>query len=508
MTNSSDFNFNDMQGLLNFGYRALTDTCFLLLNIKDADAAKHWLDNAPVSDATPKNPRPDKALQIAFSVAGLRELGIKESVIQDFSDEFITGMSGDESRSRRLGDIAANAPEYWDWGGDANQVPHILLLLYAEKGRIKAWRKQVEGKIFAHAFEVLRQLPTQNIGEIEPFGFADGISQPKIDWSRQQSTDPHDRDRYSNLLAIGEVVLGYPNEYRQYTARPLIDPKSDQLAVVLPDAEDRPALKDFARNGSFLVLRQLNQDVPGFWQFIDKAAGSVPEKREQLAAAMVGRQRNGEPLLPQANDSIPGIENDDHLNHFNYLPDPNGNLCPFGAHVRRANPRTGDMPSTSGCFFSRLLKILGFGLNRPNEDLIASSRFHRLLRRGRPYGPLLKPEDAVKANAPVTERGLQFICLAANISRQFEFVQNAWMISSKFAGLQQERDPLLAHREPLHNGDNTDHFNRPDSAGPMQQTGHLPQFITVRGGGYFFMPGLSAIKYLAALPSNGSENAS
>ncbi len=507
MKSSSDFNFDDLQGLLRFGHGKLTDSCFLLLNVKDADAAKQWLGAAPVTNAM-ANPQLKTALQIAFSIEGLLALGIKDSLIEGFSDEFITGMSGNEGRSRRLGDIGANAPEHWDWGGDATQVPHLLVLLYAVKGGIKAWRKKVEGKDFSAAFELLRQLPTLDIGQIEPFGFVDGISQPAIDWERQQSNNVHTRDSYSNLLAVGEVVLGYPNEYKQYTARPLIDPKTDPLAADLPNAADDPKFKDFARNGTYLVLRQLDQDVPGFWQFVDKTTGADPEKREQLAAAMVGRQRNGSSLVPEAVQDIPGIPSDDHLNHFTYQGDPGGNQCPIGAHIRRSNPRTGDLPSGSSCIFSRLIKILGFGLKRPDEDLVASSRFHRLLRRGRGYGPVLAPEDAVKPNAPAAERGLQFICLVANISRQFEFVQNAWSMSSKFGGVQQERDPLLGHREPLMSGADTDQFNRPDPLGPVVKTCHLPQFITVRGGGYFFMPGLSALKYIAAMPTNRSDESS
>ncbi|MDZ4098379.1 MAG: peroxidase, partial [Methylophilaceae bacterium] len=317
MKNSSDFNFDDLQGLLRFGHGKLTDSCFLLLKIVDANAAKQWLSKTPVTSAI-SNPQPKTALQIAFSVEGLRALGVKDSVIEGFSDEFITGMSGNEGRSRRLGDVGTNSPEYWDWGGDATQVPHLLLLLYAAKGGIKAWRKKVEGKDFSTAFELLRQLPTLDIGQIEPFGFADGISQPSVDWSQQQSTDTHQRDRYSNLLAVGEVVLGYPNEYKQYTVRPLIDPKTDPLAADLPNAEDEPKFKDFARNGSYLVLRQLDQDVPGFWRFVDKATDSDPEKREQLAAAMVGRQRDGSPLVPESFEDVPGIPSDDHLNHFTY----------------------------------------------------------------------------------------------------------------------------------------------------------------------------------------------
>ena len=136
--------------------------------------------------------------------------------------------------------------------------------------------------------------------------------------------------------------------------------------------------------------------------------------------------------------------------------------------------------------------------------MIASTRFHRLLRRGRSYGPKLSPEQAIKPDAPKAERGLQFICLVANIQRQFEFVQNAWMMNSKFAGLQQERDPLLGHRKPLLGGEATDHFHRPDPVGPMQKLCPLPQFITVRGGAYFFMPGIRALKYIAAQPTKGS----
>ncbi len=515
MMSSSDFEFDDLQGLLRFGHAKLTDTCFMLLDIADADAAKQWLGTAPFSNAVQSTPPPDTALHIAFSAQGLRALGLTESVIENFSDEFITGMSGDESRSRRLGDIEKNAPKEWEWGGDAKKIPHVLLLLYAVKGGIGASRKTVESKHFLKAFKLLNQLPTQNIGKIdlngftvEPFGFADGISQPDIDWYCQQSTNSHDRDRYSNLLAVGEVLLGYPNEYQQYTVRPLINPQQDKLADVLANAEDNPTLKDFGRNGTYLVLRQLDQDVVGFWQFVYEAAGTDPEKREQLAASMVGRNRDGTPLIPRCVENIPGIAGDDHYNHFTYDADPGGNQCPIGAHIRRVNPRTGDLPPGVTGFFSRLIKTLGFGQSRPDEDLVASSRFHRLLRRARTYGSVLTPKDAIKPDAPTDERGLQFICLVANISRQFEFVQNAWVMNSKFSSVQQERDPLLGHRKPLMSGDNTDQFNRPDPAGPMQKTCPLPQFITVRGGGYFFMPGLRAIKYIAALPGNGSDTTS
>jgi deferrochelatase/peroxidase EfeB len=509
MNNSGDFEYDDLQGLVCFGYGKLPETCFLLLNIVDAAAAKQWLGKAPISNAVQIKPPPKTAAHLAFTAAGLHQLGLTNAVIEDFPDEFIVGMAGDESRSRRLGDIDENAPSRWLWGGDANNEPHLLLMLYAETNGIKNWRKTVEDGHFATAFKLLKELPTADFRNEEPFGFADGISQPKIDWARQQSTDDHKRDSYSNLLAIGEIVLGYPNEYSQYNPRPLLNPKTEPAAVVLPNAEDQPTLKDFGRNGCFLVLRQLEQDVPKFWQFVDKASGLDATKRQQLAAAMVGRNLDGSPLVAESKEAIPGIDSTDQKNNqFTYNDDTQGRKCPISAHVRRSNPRTGDMTPGKTGWLTRFFKILGFCNKRPDDDLVASSRFHRLLRRGRSYGPVLTPDEAVKADAQIAERGLQFMCLVANISRQFEFVQNAWVINSKFAGLQLEQDPLLGNRHALYSGDSTDHFNRPDSSGLTQKTCALPQFITVRGGGYFFMPGLRAIKYLSALPNPGSGKVS
>lgn len=510
MRTTSNFEFDDLQALVRFGHGKLTDSCFMLLDIIDVAAAKQWLGRAPVSSAVVTSPPPDTALQIAFSVQGLRALGLKESIVDGFSDEFITGIADDESRSRRLGDIGDNAPEHWDWGGDPAQVPHLLLMLYATKDCIEAWRQTIEDELFGRAFKLLMVLPTDDLGRIEPFGFTDGISQPKIDWAQEQSTDQHQRDSYSNLLATGEVVLGYPNEYGLYTPRPLVDSDEDRLASLLPDAEDDPSRKDFGRNGSYLVIRQLHQDVPGFWQFMDKETrdkktGSVPEKREQLAASMVGRKRNGLPLAPFVAEIIPGVSKNDPVNNFKYDGDPDGQRCPVGAHIRRANPRTGDFPPGVTGFISRIIKRFGFGQNRQDEDLIASTRFHRLLRRGRAYGSILPPEEAVKPDAPAGERGLQFIVLVANISRQFEFVQNAWSMSSTFGGVQHERDPLLGVRETLSSGEGTDTFTRPDPAGPTKKTCHLPQFVTVRGGGYFFMPGLRALQYMATSSFSESD---
>lgn len=503
--NAERFEFEDMQGLMQFGYGKLTETCFLLLKIADAAAAKKWLATLPVSNAVEMDVAPATALQIAFTVQGLCALNVDKDVIAQFAYEFIQGMAGNDSRSRRLGDIGTNTPNKWEWGGCPEHTPHVLLLLYAARDKLADLRQQVEGNDFAHAFTVVRELPTNDNVRSEPFGFRDGISQPDLDWQQQHATGATGHNQFSNVLAVGEVVLGYANEYGQYTARPLIDPGKDAHAGLLANALDKPGLKDFARNGTFLVLRQLYQDVPAFWQFADKAANGDAVQRDQLAAAMVGRHRDGTPLVALAQENIPGIASDDQLNRITYDQDPSGVQCPLGSHIRRSNPRTADLTVSAGeSSWQRFLKLLGFKQQHFQEDLVASTRFHRLLRRGRSYGPSLTPEDAIKHNAREEQRGLQFICLVANIQRQFEFVQNAWMVNSKFNGTQQERDPLLGHREQLMGGQPSDCFSRPHAAGPRQIVCHLPQFITVRGGAYFFMPGLRVLKYLAALPNHGS----
>ena len=487
--NSNPFQFDDMQGLVRYAHGKLSETCFMLLDVKDVELARVWLQFVPVTTAEALDPQPDRALQIAFTAGGLRAMGLSDAVMEGFSYEFIAGMT-EENRARRLGDIGSNDPQHWEWGGEQDKVPHLLVMFYAGEGLLADWQSTVTGPDFEKAFQVRATLPTFSLGAFEPFGFTDGLSQPWLDWNDEQTTNLHERDRYSNLLKVGEVVLGYTNEYGLYTDRPLLDPGEDARAEMLPVADDKPELRDLGRNGSYLVLRQLSQDVPGFWKFMDEAAGQDAGERDKLAAAMVGRQRSGTPLITDRGT-------DPSTNDFTYDDDPGGIRCPVGAHIRRANPRTGDYPPGVTGLLSRLVRILGFGRKRPDEDLIASTRFHRLLRRGRAYGTLLTPEQAIKANAPVEESGLQFICLAANISRQFEFVQSAWMVGPKFGGVQNETDPLLGNREPLLSGESTDTFRMPTTDGPAHCVEGLPRFVTVKGGAYFFLPGIRALRYIA-----------
>ena len=483
---------DDVQGLVRFGYKHHTQACFLLLRVKDREAARAWLAAAPVTSAATIDPPPETALQVALSSDGLRALGVPSDIVESFAAEFVSGMSSDASRARRLGDVGANEPNRWQWGG-GQRVPHVLVLLYALPGRLEVWQRSIEAQCNA-GFELLACLPSADMHGIEPFGFVDGISQPELDWERQCPVRDTEQTAYSNLSCLGEFLLGYPNEYGGYTDRPLLDPRRDVQAL-LPRAEDAPDVADLGRNGSYLVMRQLRQDVHGFWQFLDRMAGGNPGLREHLAAAMVGRSLRGEPLVGPANESFPGDGTPAELNAFTYRTDPLGHRCPLGAHVRRTNPRNADLPPGDPGIVSWLKRTLGFDAKALEQDLVASTRFHRLLRRGREYGPAVSLAQAL-AGPSDAEPGLYFICLGANISRQFEFVQEAWVMSTHFNGLPNESDPLLGTRLPAPDGARTDGFSMPQPEGPCQRLDGLPQFVTVLGGGYFFLPGIRALRYL------------
>ena len=71
------------------------------------------------------------------------------------------------------------------------------------------------------------------------------------------------------------------------------------------------------------------------------------------------------------------------------------------------------------------------------------------------------------------------------------------MTSTKFSGLTGESDPLLGVRQSIPGCPVTSDFTlQADGALRRRITG-LPQFVTVRGGAYFFLPSLRALRYIA-----------
>jgi deferrochelatase/peroxidase EfeB len=509
MTSSVDY--ADVQGLVRFGFGSMTEACYFLLTIKDAAAASAWLraTHSQITTAKERRPAPKTALQIGFTHEGLEKMQLPVHVMEGFSAEFRCGMAGDESRSRRLGDTGANSPESWEWGA-GKTVPHAVAMLFTEPGLLEEWKASIRGDLWRAAFDELRCLPTSNMDGVEPFGFIDGISQPTLDWEQARKV-PSNRDQltWGNIVSLGEFLLGYSNEYGRFTDRPLLSPQ-DPGSEELLEAKDHPGKKDLGLNGTYVVMRQLRQDVRGFWQFLDTAAAGDRELRYKLAEAFVGRRfSDGAPLVSLSSTPIPGIGTSQNKekrseelarNQFTYDGDVSGTSCPFGAHIRRGNPRNGDIPGNPTGLIAHLIRILGFGNKNIREDLVASTRFHRLLRRGREYGKNLSSEDALQPAPPGDpERGLHFLAVSANIERQFEFVQNAWMMRTKFAGLTEESDPLLGNREAVRGCPFSDTFSVPQKNGVRRRIMGLPQFITVRGGAYFFLPSMRALKYLSKI---------
>ncbi|MFL6499832.1 MAG: Dyp-type peroxidase [Candidatus Udaeobacter sp.] len=488
--------YADVQGLVRFGYGHMTSASYVLVRIKNANAAKAWLRSAPITTAVEQKPPPNTALNIAFTAPGLKALGIPESIIGGFSHEFRGGI-GEESRSRHLGDVGKNAPSNWAWGSGGRE-PHAVIMFFAEQGQLDPSIQTTRTQNWSEAFAEITSLGTSNLDGDEPFGFADGISQPQIDWE-QQLERPCTQSEYTNVVALGEFLLGYPNEYGKITDRPLLEP--DDATKNLLNAEDAPAQKDLARNGSYLVIRQLEQDVRGFWKFVYEQAGGNVADANQLGAKMVGRTRAGDPLVPVQAEPIAGTDpRTVTQNQFTYESDPVGARCPFGAHVRRTNPRNSDFPERRPNVLRKLMIMLGFGPKGFYEDLTSSVRFHRILRRGREYGSELLPEEALQPPRPnESARGLHFICLNANISRQFEFLQNAWITNTKFSGTTAESDPLLGNRESIPGCPATGNFTIPGDGTLRRRVSGLPQFVTVRGGGYFFLPSLRALRYFAGV---------
>ncbi len=487
------------------------------------------------------------ATYLAFTALGLKSMGLPEgdeatgtAGLASFPPAFRMGMV---NRSDILGDPKAA----WLWGdGGSSAAVDAALLIYGAtpiadkdlpRGDVRAIRvDQLDDARVAHDAAVHMQTafledcggvvlterrtgpdpqrkvddcgsdPFRRAIEREPFGFRDGISQPVIRGTRQAAAHPPGRD----LVAPGEFILGYRNSQNYfppaltvhvfddfYGKLPTIAASSPQrfphfgkIETDSSDANPRDTLmagdrdyRDFGRNGTFLVIRDLEQDVKGFSTFTADAAATIKTdypglesllgrdiNADWVAAKIVGRWQDGTPLIgtERVKDLRPPDREPD--NDFDYgSEDPRGLQCPLGAHVRRANPRDSLQPGD------------------PIEQAITNR--HRLLRRGRSYV------------APTGERGLLFMCICADLERQFEFVQQSWIGSPVFHGLTNEPDPLISGTNAKDVDPRGDQwrcvFSIPTAGGAITIK-DMRNYVTPRAGGYFFMPSRSALLFMGA----------
>jgi deferrochelatase/peroxidase EfeB len=492
--------------------------CLVLKLPAAAGANKEWLRQVEPYIGYGDTLLARSVVAVGFSASGLRKLGLNESQVVTFPVSFQQG-SDASWRARAMGDTGASAPENWVWGTKTHTADAVMLV-YAVDEQILSELVATRIAEFAKAgIDVTYQIEFEPVPErplpvVEPFGFVDGVSDPIIrgigHWTADQNS--------IHLVEAGEFVLGYPDNSGYMPASPFVAAADDPdhiLRAVVPDPAREPTAfppqrpnfelprpagqHDLGFNGSFLVVRQLEQDADAFKTYVNDTAAQIasdprlPAKelvpaddwktpiQDWIAAKLVGRWHDGTSLVrhPHRPGSVRAgqqvaVQPD---NDFLFgAEDPTGLRCPFGAHVRRANPRDNLIPNLPlKQNQSAILNLL-----TPAPPQLSITNRHRIMRVGRPYRPqngLAKP-------------GLVFMCLNVDIERQFEFLQQIWILNPSMQALENETDALLGH------GGASGMFTIPTPKGPLRLKG-LKDFVTVRGSGYFFLPGQRALRFLA-----------
>ncbi len=475
-----DFDLSQVQGgilkSLATKARPIRQGALLLMSIVNAGAARKFINNLKIHFDGAENASADPSITIAFTPYGLRRIGLPTDVIDHFPKEFREGM---EMRSGILGDMRENHPRRWtlpsrnwppvvDAAGNTDELvrPPVELSevdLVIQIRTTEVQQNYLDGLIKKLAgpgkdgvvlLSVEHMVANYNgeTGEfIDHFGFRDGISQPKPK-TTVASGSPNSRDD----VALGEVLLGYKNDRDDFAPLPF-----ESLAPWRQTK--RKIALEYQLNGTFLVIRKLEQDVGTFEAFIKDEVSRINKEyptltpqmtADKLKAKLLGRWPNGEPLIPAADGS---------LNNFDYSRDQKGDLCPFASHVRRTNPRN----TFQG---------------RPSP---------RILRRGMLFGSQVGSE-------PV---GLMFMAYNSSIAEQFETIQR-WINGGNSTDIASgHNDPLLGGTPKsgeLYPVERVFRFVENDQVISVS----MPKaFVKLHWGQYFFVPSKDALAKLCMLES-------
>ncbi|NDW00875.1 peroxidase [Salipiger sp. PrR002] len=515
---------------------------------REVTTSARWPDEAD---------KPNCTVNIAFTFMGLYWLEVPNRTLQGMPDVFISGM---RSRASMLGDrdptITADDDPDWDrdwdpiWQGNrkeglgGSEDVHILVTLNAQPdlagaepgsqdflARLKNPHPDLEAKtdwlrsLTSDGIVLLERngkagdAPFQSASAVfddfggvtlptarEHFGFTDGIGDPVFKGQyppAQEKTAVIGRGKRMGgdweALETGEFILGHTGESQE-----------------LPPTAMPP---EFMQNGTFMAYRKLHENVASFQSVVDEEAQGfatsmavgVPQARETLLAKMCGRWSDGVPLavVPDYDDWIAfgkarGWRNENgsmlmtpdawskqiayirsaEASDFRYADDMAGFKCPGGAHMRRMNTRDYLDP----------LNVFGIdpktGKQFENAGAThALNKRRRILRRGLPYGPPnFEPRD------DASEQGVIMMAMGVDLFRQFEFVQQQW----------------IQYGLDFHQGNNTcpmlgrhDHHTRhmipsdPKSGKPPYMMTKLKTFVECRGGDYFFVPSMIALRMIA-----------
>jgi Dyp-type peroxidase family len=488
----SGADLDDIQGLITSGYGHLRHAAYLFLRIENAAGARLWLERITPLITTAKQwpagddgkvVKPATAINLALTAEGLAAWGLPRPALRTFAPEFVDGMAS-EQRAHILGDNGASAATHWEIGGPNTEPLHAVIIIHAQDAAtLDAACEAQRGLLAIAGMQAVAnglQLGHRPQSECEPFGFRDGIAQPAILGLKGTG------------VPTGEFILGHENHYGLIAPSPVVSADLDPQGVLPRLANPYHAgsnLRDFGYNGAYVVYRKLRQDVAGFWQFMKRETLRItgtddPARMIWLAAKCMGRWPGGAPLALAPDADNPQLASRDD---FLYAQDAEGYGCPLGAHVRRTNPRDALKPY-------------------PAKQSLSMTEAHRILRRGRVFGPpLFDPRLLQRARTPEEDqalleiaddgqpRGLHFICVNASIKSQFEFIQQSWCNNPRFGGLNDNKDPLVATAD-----ESVNRMTIPGNPAGIR-TSALPQFVTARGGTYLFMPGKSALSFLAAM---------
>jgi len=415
----------------------------VMLHVEDAQAGREFVQRlTPHIDSAAEWWQAGEAwISVAITYTGLVALGLPEDSLRSFPEAFRVGMA---ARADKLGDYGLNDPQNWEKPFGIGEI-HIGVSVFSDSEQ--AWRdamhtaqQQYEG--FAGVTVLLTQDFGAQPGDLNPLGYRDSIGQPAIEGS---GVDP--LPGQGRPIRAGEFILGYPGE----------------AGVPLP----MPRPEVLGRNSTFVGLRKYQSRVGTFNRFLREHARSEQE-RELLAAKLVGRWRSGAPLTLAPTHDDPALGADPSRNNdFTYADDPHGRQVPLGSHMRRMNPRDTTMAQ------------------------LADVNVHRIIRRSTTYGAPYDP-NATSAQDDDVPRGIYFLFLSAKAMATMEFLQQEWINNGNFMNLGDERDPNVGLQEDGAT------FTIPRE--PVRRRIHgIQTFNVLRGGEYFFMPSLAALRWIGDL---------
>ena len=456
----------DVQSLVVYGY-VLNCSRHFVLRVKEPARACDFIDGLVKAGYVTYASLGKKAVDrlkdegrcpvnIGFTYRGLERLGLPKPYLYVFREKARAFAEGAFLRAaRRLADTGPSAAQWWERRFNQD-LAHVLVTLHADEiddlkkmtgdlrripgaDGLKGWNLPLDAK----------HLDTNRDWRTAHFRVRDGIANPRI-------RGFHEPANY----APGEFLLGYPND-NSFNPWLLVNPWPLPSPWLLPGARIDPR---FFQNGSFAALRKMEQDEKKFRAFVATWAATLNVSEEYVRAKLAGRWDNGSVVRPGETETRPVPKKDTDLNEFDFSKDVDGEGCPFGAHIRRMNPRA---------------------------DPVVPFRRRPLLRRGMPYGPAYADGET-----PGIKRGLLGLFFCASLEDQFEHLLaecgNANPMGPRNRG--SAKDPLIGNHENPGAA-----FDIPMPEEQSRQLNGLTPFVTTRGALYAFFPGCAALAMIPQL---------